>query len=137
MLAQRTIWLRLLSMRTRTMPRALALNLEAAGAVHVRVRAMACRSGTDGNMACCRQPKFRIRKAAMLLDGRGRLAAYHDGAAVSTSMSGTGDRGLHGGAGAPIGRPLPVSGAATGMPERSQGGRSIPLPDRNVQHCVG
>ena len=97
----------------------------AAGAVHVRVRAMACRSGTDGNMACCR---LLVPPSGML---RRRYAGGdHDGAAVSHERTGDGVRGGR----APPGRPLPRE--RRGKPG-FEGGRSIPLPDRNVSHWVG
>ena len=60
----------------------------AARAVHVRVRAIACRSGTDGNKACCRR---LFRQAAC-----SRAAIWggdHDGAALSHERTGDGVRG--------------------------------------------
>ena len=86
----------------------------AAGAVHVRVRAMACRSGTDGNMACCR---LLVPPSGML---RRRYAGGdHDGAAVSHER--TGD-GVWGGGRPPAGR-CPGSGAGS---RGSKGGAASP-----------
>ena len=116
-LAQRAIWFRLLPMRATC--RVRSRSTAAAGAVHVRVHTMACRSSADSDT-----PAAAAYQLASSAGDTRAVTMPVRRSAVSAPAGGFGG-----------GPPANSTGArASGG---SKGGRSAPSPERNVQHCVG